>query len=212
MDSFRPKQLPVVPPPYRPNHSPAALPPQVKSPAQLKAAVRRPTPIQRASMSSPAVFGFSQPETATAAREQLMPDSCWAAAVATAAQLLKKTDYANEIKIFRIGKAAGLTLPSGRLKGAECFKSLSASLTGLKLAAYEPAGAFANIPKWLGEKKVILLCSAQHVVVLAGMSVTGGPSGTYTFQLIDPASPGVKSVGFETLKNFKDAVVVVEAT
>jgi hypothetical protein len=230
------KQLPIAPAVFRPSSAAQVMqkkiggvqPARATAPANGRGVIRateqrqptrtaewrqtfRQTVLQRAAVSSTA-FGFAEGDVATAARVQLTPDTCWAAAIAIAAKLLAKTNYANEITVFGLGKNMGLTLPSGRLKGAECFKLLSSSMTGITMAAYEADSALAKIPGWLGEKKVILLCSAQHVIVLAGMKVGANPNdpAAYEFDMIDPATEGRKWVGFDVLKAFKDAVVLVQ--
>jgi hypothetical protein len=158
-------------------------------------------------------WGHLEPTLINAAREQLIPDTCWACSLAIASAILDVKVENNEIRWFQRAKKRGLTEVNGRisvqnfLKLSNDWNQRHSSL--FKICLYNNLEIAPKLASLLANGNVVLLFSAEHVIVLGALIQQGD---TAILRIIDPASKGVQSWTIDDFNKFvsqSDCIAVV---
>ncbi len=156
--------------------------------------------------------GFSEEELRDAHREQHIPDTCWAACLAMGSGLLGVRDENNEFRWFNRAKANSQVQPNGRILEAD-FLTLAThwNQTGghFKIKIYKKEDIAAQFSELLGTKKVVMLWSEQHAVILGAIEFIEGQREKARFRILDPARGGVETWDLMKVVGFTAEYVVV---
>ena len=157
-------------------------------------------------------IGFKFGDLSRAARRQHTPESCWAAAMATASVLLNKHQWDNQLVWYQTARRAGLIQQGTTRIQPHDLRTLINGISGFRIILYNLPGLMTVIDKALENDAVALLMSANHVVVLGAMKMDKA-FGTMEYQVVDPGNAQAATWSQADLNNFNpiDGAVITSS-